>query len=365
MVSCPSGYDTPPFFCQVPFCYNGHVPSILDVAKRAGVAPTTAKRAINEPHLLAPATLERVRKAIEELGYEPDQVAGGLRRGRTRTLGLMVGNIIEPFFASLIRSVAHAAQERGYALIVTDSEYDTKVERANLRVMLGHRVSGLIIRSGYGEPNLDYLRRMQERGTYILEIDYFYPESPFSHVMLDNPTCVFEGVRYLYALGHRQIAALGSYDPVHHPEERSRSFPEALRSLGLPVIESYQRVIRLVEPEAYRLTLELMRLPEPPTALFALNGSEAAGAFRALQELGLRIPQDVSLLTFDNYSWTSLVTPPLDVIEQPVEEMGRAAVEIVLEAVEHQTLDKVVRRRFPGRLIRRGSCTAAPATPTG
>ncbi|WP_027893365.1 LacI family DNA-binding transcriptional regulator [Calidithermus chliarophilus] len=338
------------------------MPSILDVAKRAGVAPTTAKRAIHEPHLLAPETLARVRRAIEELGYEPDQVAGGLRRGRTQTLGLMVGNIIEPFFASLVRTVAHAAQSRGYALIVTDNEYDSALERANLRVLYGQRVSGLIIRSGYGAPNLDYLERMRERGTYVLEIDYFYPGSPFSHVMLDNEGSVFEGVRYLHALGHRRIATLGSYDPVYHPEERSRAFPEALRSVGLSPVEEYQRVITLIEPEAYKLTLELMRLPEPPTAIFSLNGTEAAGAFRALKELGLRIPEDVSLLTFDNYSWTALVTPPLDVIEQPVEEMGRAAVEIVLDAVEHQTPDKVVRLRFPGRLIRRGSC-APPRRP--
>ncbi|RIH81291.1 HTH-type transcriptional repressor CytR [Meiothermus luteus] len=332
------------------------MPSILDVAKRAGVAPTTAKRAINEPHLLAPATLERVRKAIEELGYEPDQVAGGLRRGRTRTLGLMVGNIIEPFFASLTRSVAREARARGYALMVADSEYDSSLELQNLRLFRGQRVSGLIIRSAFGSPNLDYLKQMQARGTYILEIDHFYPDSPFSYVMLDGRQCVFEGVRYLYELGHRRIATLGDYHPVLTPDERSRVFPEAMQAVGLSPNPAYQRVIERSEEAAYQLTLELMRLPEPPTALFSLTGSEAAGAFRALRELGLRIPQDVSLLTFDNYSWTSLVTPPLDVIEQPVEEMGRAAVEIVLDAVEHQTLDKVVRRRFPGRLIRRGSC---------
>lgn len=348
-------------FCQYLVCYNGHVANILDVAKRAGVAPTTAKRAIHEPHRLAPETLARVRKAIEELGYEPDQLAGSLRRGRTQTLGLMVGNIIEPFFAALIRSIARQARARGYALMVADSEYDSAIELQHLKMFRGQRVSGLIIRSAFGSPNLDYLVQMHKRGTYILEIDHFYPNSPFSYVMLDGRQCVFTGVKYLYDLGHRRIATLGDYHPVITPDERSRVFPEAMQAVGLAPIPEYQRVIERSEEAAYHLTLELMRLPEPPTALFSLTGSEAAGAFRALKELGLRIPQDVSLLTFDNYSWTALVTPPLDVIEQPVEAMGQVAVEIVLEAIENQTLDKVVRRRFPGRLIRRGSCAPPPA----
>ncbi len=346
----------PPWPCQDPSCYNGHVANILDVAKKAGVAPTTAKRAIHEPHRLAPETLARVRKAIEELGYEPDQVAGSLRRGRTRTLGLMVGNIIEPFFAALIRSVSIAARTRGYALMVADNEYDSTLELQNLKTFSGQRVSGLILRSAFGKPNLEYLERMHKRGTYILEIDHRHPQSPFSYVMLDGRQCVFAGVSYLYSLGHRRIATLGDYDPVLTPDERSQVFPEAMQAVGLRPDPRYQRVIERSEVAAYHLTLDLMRLPEPPTALFSLTGSEAAGAFRALRELGLRIPTDVSLLTFDNYSWTSLVTPPLDVIEQPVEEMGKAAVEIVLDAVENRTLDKVVRKRFPGRLIRRGSC---------
>lgn len=338
------------------------MPNILDVAKRARVSPTTAKRAIQEPHLLRPATLERVRQAIEELGYEPDQLAGSLRRGRTRTIGLMVGNIIEPFFAALIRTVAHEVRAQGYALMVADSEYDSGIELENLKMFSGQRVSGLILRSAFGTPNLEYLKQMQTRGTYILQIDHFYPDSPFGYVMLNAQDCVFEGVRYLYELGHRRIASLGAYHPVLTPDERSRVFPLALQAVGLAPDPTYQRPIPRSEEAAYHLTLELLRLKEPPTALFSLTGTEAAGAFRALRELGLRIPEDVSLLTFDNYSWTSLVTPPLDVIEQPVEAMGQAAAQVVLQAVEEGPPLEPVRMLFPGRLIKRGSC-APPRRP--
>ncbi|BFH77131.1 LacI family DNA-binding transcriptional regulator (plasmid) [Thermus thermophilus] len=333
------------------------MPTIKDVAKRAGVSPTTAKRALYEPHLLAPETLERVRKAIEELGYEPDLNAGGLRRGWNRTLGLVVGDILEPFFAALARAVIQRAREKGYGVITVENEYRADHELPLLRTLHGYRVAGILLRSGFWGSNLGYLKRLQSRGVAVVEVDHFYPGSPFSHVMLDNERGVLEGVRYLAELGHRRIAFLGYIGNPEVPDERSLAFPKAMRALGFPLPEAYLRPLpALGEPGAYALTHELMRLPEPPTALFAVSGAGAAGALRALKELGLRIPQDVSLLTFDNYSWMELVDPPLDAIEQPVEEMARLATELVVRMVESRDPSLVVHYRLPGRLIRRGSC---------
>lgn len=336
--------------------YDGHVTNIHDVARRAGVSATTAKRAIREPHLLMASTLARVQQAIQELNYEPDRTAGALRRGHSHTIGLMVGNIIEPFFAQLTRTIAKAVHARGYALIVADNEYETGLELENLRMFHGQRVSGLIIRSAFGPGNLEYLRRLHEQGTYVLEIDNFLAQSPFGHIMLENEECVLMGVRYLHELGHRRIAALTVFDAKKLQDERGKAFPAVMKSLGLRVPKAYERGTPLSEEGGYTRTLELMRLPEPPTAIFSMTGNEAAGAFRALKELGLRIPEDVSFLTFDDYSWTSLVDPPLDVITQPTLEMGLAAADIVIDAIERRDLTRVVRRRFKGSLIRRGSC---------
>jgi LacI family transcriptional regulator len=336
------------------------VANIHDVARLAGVSATTAKRAIREPHLLAPETLERVRRAVESLHYEPDQIASALRRGHNRTVGLIIGSIVEPFFATLTRAIGNAVHERGYNLIVADSEYEAGLELQHLKEFSGYRVAGLILRAGYGEPNLDYLERMQKRGTAIVEIDHVYPSSPFSQVMLDNRACVFESVHHLYALGHRRIAALGAYHPRINPEERSQTFVEALRSVGLEPRQDYTRVIRFTQREAYELSHYLLSLEEPPTALFALTGSVAIGAFRAIRERGLRVPEDVSLLAFDNYEWTALVEPGIDVIEQPVHAMGLAAVETLFRTIDGST-GSVVRQRFAGTLIRRGSC-APPGT---
>jgi LacI family transcriptional regulator len=333
------------------------VTSILDVAKKAGVSPTTAKRAVNQPHLLTKTTLERVQNAIQALNYEPDRTAGALRRGHSQTIGLMVGNIIEPFFAQLTRTIAKAVHAQGYALIVADNEYDTSLELENLRMFHGQRVSGLIIRSAFGTGNLEYLQRLHQQGTYILEIDHFLPESGFSHIMLDNHGGVETGLRYLYSLGHRKIAPLTVFSANKLQDERARAYTEIMTSLGLKIPKGFQHSTDLTEEGGYHRTLELLRLPEPPTAIFSMTGNEAAGAFRALKEQQIRIPEDISFLTFDDYSWTSLVEPPLDVITQPIQDMGLRAAELVINAIERRQLNHQHLERFPCRLIRRNSCS--------
>jgi LacI family transcriptional regulator len=332
--------------------------TLHDVAKRAGVAPTTARRALTEPDKLAKKTLDRVLKAIHELNYEPDQSAGALRRGQSRTIGFVVGDFFEPFFAQLIRTISKALSEQDYALMIADSEYDSAIELKSLRMFNGQRVSALLIRSTSGVGNLEYLKRMHEQGTFILEIDKVIDQSPFGHILLDNESCVREGVQYLHALGHRRIATLSTFNNRTLQDERTNAFLNVMAELELKLPRNYLHSSLMTEEGAYQRTLELMHLLRPPTAIFALTGNEAAGAFRAITKLNLKIPEDVSLLTFDNNSWTTLVQPPLDVIEQPVEAMGFEAVKVVVQAIHNRDQETVVRQRFPGKLIQRGSCAA-------
>ncbi len=331
--------------------------TITDVAKLAGVSATTAKRAIRFPEKLKAETLQRVQDAINELHYEPDKLASALRSGHSKTIGLIIGSIVEPFFAEITRTIGKEVRKKGYTLIVAENEYNTKLELEQLKAFHGDRIAGLIIRSGYGESNHDYLQRLAERGTAIVEVDYTYEGSPFSHVMLNNKEGVFEGVQYLANLGHKRIAALGSYDPSIQADERVQAFPLAMQKMGLSIPKSYQSILSPTQEEAYTFTHKLMKLKEPPTAIFAITGNMAIGTFRALKELNLNIPKDISLLSFDNYPWTSLVDPPIDVIEQPVEAMAKKTVEIVFKHIDTpQTA--IEQQRFSGKLIIRGSCKA-------
>ncbi len=333
-------------------CYSGLVATIADVAKHAGVSPTTAKRAIRQPELLTLETLEKVQKAIVELQYEPDLVAGALRRGKNKTIGLMVGDILEPIFAQFTRIIGEEVRKRGYTLLLADDEYDAEIELNNLKMFYGNRISGLIIRPAYAS-NYDYLRRLEQRGVSIVEIDYTQHQSPFSYIMLSNEEAAFEGVRYLYELGHRRIAYVGRAVL----EERFTGFMKAIKHFKLDLPESYLTPLpKYSEQLAYERTQHLLNLSEPPTAIFTYNGTCTLSGYRAIQERGLHIPEDISLLGFDNYSWTSLVDPPIDVFEQPVEAMATAAVETVLSKIKGH--NDPIRKRFPATLIRRGSCAA-------
>jgi len=323
--------------------------TILDVAKHAGVSATTAKRAIRHPDKLKAETLEKVQQSIDALGYEPDQLASALRSGRNTTIGLVIGNIVEPFFAELTREIGVAVRERGYTLLIADNEYDTALESNHLKQFHGNRVAGIILRAGYGSGNLEYLKK----------IDYFSPDSPFSHVMLDNADAVKSGVDYLHGLGHTKIASLGTYDEELWPDERCAAFPEAMAEAGLALPPEYQRAISPKAEDAYGLTKYLMTLDNPPTALFAQTGHVATGALRALKDLQLEIPQDVSLISFDNYPWTELVTPAITVIDQPVKDMAKAAVEKLMDDIDCIKAKKepeVKKKRFAASIIFRDSC---------
>lgn len=332
--------------------------TIQDVARLAGVSPTTAKRALREPEKLTPETLARVQAAVQTLAYEPDQRAGSLRGGQSRTIGLTVASIVEPFFAEFARVVSRTLSEAGYTLIITEIEYTAAREVKELQRLYGQRVAGILLRPGYGSESREYVQRLVSKGVHILEYDYVPPGSPYPHVNVDHVGATRQAVQYLHSLGHQHIAALGTYHPQIHPETRSQSFPAIMAELGLTVRPEYQRVTLLTEDTAFRLTHELMALPTPPTAIIALNGTQGIGAYRAIRERGWQIPDDISLMTFDNYSWTSLVTPPITVIEQPVHDMAITAARNMIALLEGQT---VTSRVFPAQLIPRLSCAAPRA----
>jgi LacI family transcriptional regulator len=173
--------------------------------------------------------------------------------------------------------------------------------------------------------------------------------------MLDNETMALEAVQYLYDLGHRRIAYVGRASLEEYPEERFSGFIKAVKHFELSLPDEYLTPLPTYNEQlAFDRTLQLLNLPKPPTAIFSFNGTCTLSSYRAIREKGLKIPDDISLLGVDNYSWTTMVDPPIDVFEQPVETMALTAVEAVLSKINGHT--NLIQERFPAKLIRRGSC---------
>lgn len=328
--------------------------TIHDVARLAGVSYATAQRAISQPELLAPSTLKRVQAAIDKLYYEPHQIASSLRGGQSKTIGLMIGDILEPVFNKLTRMIGQEVRQKGYSLLLADNEYDSVLELEMLKMFYRNRVDGIILRSAYAPSNYDYLKRLQERGVAIVEIDYIQNNSPFSYVMLDNNKAAFDAVSYLYELGHRKIAYVGKASSKTIPEERHTGFLKATKHFNLQqdymgFVENYS-----VE-ETYGATQKLLSLKKRPSAIFTVNDTCTIGAYKAIQDFGLSIPKSISLIGIDNNNWTTLVKPQLSVFEQPAQEMACAAVKLVFDQIASgKSSSQHV--RIPAKFIERGSC---------
>ena len=170
--------------------------SITDVALLAGVSPTTAKRALKEPDKLHPDTLRRVQEAVASLQYEPDLRAGALRGGQSRTVGLVIGSILEPFFAQLARTLARELRRGGYNLLISENEYQSQTELEELKLLYGQRIEALILRPGYGDDSREYLERLRARGVYILQVDYAPPGRAYDSVQLDNAAATVRFINY-------------------------------------------------------------------------------------------------------------------------------------------------------------------------
>ncbi|GER85353.1 LacI family transcriptional regulator [Thermogemmatispora aurantia] len=324
--------------------------SIKEVARAAGVSTATVSRVLaNSPHV-RPALRERVLKAIKELEYRPNLIARSLRAQQTTTIGLIVSDIRNPFFTAISRAVEDTAYEEGYSLILCNTDEDPKKESIYLNVMRDANVAGVIL-SPTG-PTAAGLREL-EAGFAVVVIDRSIPDADVDMVLLDNVDSAYRLTRHLLENGYQRIAAICG-ERSTTGRERCAGYEQALRAYGLlPTAE----LVRFVPPQieaGYAAALRLLDLPEPPEALLTTNSLLAAGALEAIRERGLRIPDEVALVTFDETTWASLVQPPITLIEQPTYEIGKTATELLLQRVAEP--ERPTRRVIlKGRLLVRGS----------
>lgn len=272
------------------------------------------------------ATAERVRKAIERLGYEPNQVARSLRGRQSGVIGLVTTSVVDPFWASCARGVELEARERNYVPILVASDEDCSLEERQVAALQGRRVDGLLLAATPRLHRTTLTARLANIPTVALD----RPIAGFNTdcVMINNEAASAEATRHLIQHGHRRIAFVGYHSRIYTVQKRIIGYAAAMNEAGL---ESVVRTIGTSAAPVYEMVHEMLSSRNRPTGIFANNTITMQRVIQAARDLGLAIPGDLAVTGFEDFAWAGLVEPGLTVVHQPGEEMGRRAAQLLFE----------------------------------
>jgi LacI family transcriptional regulator len=329
------------------------VGTIKDVAREAGVSTATVSRVLSSKDPVSDHLRERVLSAVKRLGYRPNALARSLRKESTKTIGLLVSNVMNPFFAAVARAAEDTLRERGYSLILGNADEDPLKEEFYLEVLLEKRVDGLIVSPARAQsPHLEEIVR---EGIPLVFVDRSINGIDAPVARVDGKRAVEDLVEYLVGLGHRKLAIISGPPETISGKERLTAFLQSAERRGVAVAEQYVRFGDFRRPSGVEAMRSLLGLEEPPTAVFVSNNLMALGALQTIKSAGLRIPQSISLAIFDDVSWFELMEPPITAVTQPMSELGVAAARMLLEMVEKGQQPESL--TMEANLVIRGSCS--------
>jgi len=331
--------------------------TIHDVANDAGVSPTTVSRYLNHRIELPPATSARIDASIAKLDYRPNLLAKRLSTGKTEAVGLVTPEIREPFFAELASAFEDEADRHGYTVFMSSTRSDREREIASLERLHDRHVDGLVLMTN--TPDDGTLAKLIGRRKNVVLLDEDIPGVNVPRLFVENSEGAQAATRHLIEAGHSKIAYLGGPRGLFSVVERQEGFRLAMAEAGLSVRPEYMSLGGF-DPELARISvLKFLALPDPPTAIFASSDYLAIGAVMGLRDAGISVPTQMSLIGFDDMPFGALLTPPLTAVRQPVEQLGRAGFQLLLQLLSGKTPPAVT--RLPVELIRRQS-VGAPRT---
>ena len=325
--------------------------TLRDVAREAGVSIKTVSRVVNREREVNPATAARVDEILLRLGYQPNELARGLRGGRSHTIGLMIADISNPFYSSCAKAVEEVVRAHGYTVMLCTSSEDPQIERSYVELLNRRRVDGLLLVPA--ADGHEYLAAQQEAGTPVVALDRPVEGLETDLVLVKNRAGTREVIYHLIGHGHRRIAFVGDQEHVYTTRKRLEGYKEALKQAGL---EEIYRLGADGIATAKKVTEGLLESQEYPTAFFAANNLIAVGVLQALEQAGLRVPDDVAFAAFDDFELAAVLHPRLTLVRQPAYELGRTAAELLFERLEKREPSSPRRVVLPTELMIRESC---------
>lgn len=359
-------------------------PTILDVAAAANVSRATAARALGGYGPVSEEVRERVADAAAALGYRPNHVARSMKSGSTRTIGVVLGDIRLPFFAGALSGIADVAQAEGWEPVLANTSEDLEREKRAVAVLFEKRVDGLIVVPASSDDGA-HLADLAARGLPLVLLDRRVRGVPADAVVVDNERAVERAVAHLVGLGHERIAMIASTGPGRPPESGSNTFDrgalsgsdrgpvkpsvarvrgylQGLRAAGLAADPSLVPRADYDRESAARQALAVLEMRHRPTAIITADSLMTLGVLAAVRDTGVRIPDDLSLVGFDDADWATVAVPSITVIAQPVLELGAAAVRRLLARIGgDETPPQVV--VLQTQLVLRESTGPAPSRP--
>jgi DNA-binding LacI/PurR family transcriptional regulator len=334
--------------------------TIKDVAKLAKVSPSTVSRVIADSKSISAPTKERVRKAMEELGYYPNMIARSLIKRSSHALGLILSRSAEsafsnPFFPEILRGISTVTQSHHYSLVLATAENYQEEAKQCLRMLMEKRVDGVILLAS--RVNDELIRKLAEEEYPFVVVGRAPGVGECLSVNNDNIQAGYLATRHLLNLGHRRIAFLNGPEEYTFCQDRFQGYCMALQEFGIAVDAAYVRNAENLQEDGYRLVSELLRIEEYPTALFVVDDLMAVGAYRAIKERQLSIPGDIAVVGFNDNLYSAFMEPPLTTVHIPIYQMGVTAAELIIRVLDGQevNLDQHI---LSSELVVRESCGA-------
>jgi DNA-binding LacI/PurR family transcriptional regulator len=332
--------------------------TMRQIAARARVSVGTVSHVINNTAGVREPVRKRVLEAIERLGYQPSLLARGLRRNQTTIIGVIIPDISNPFFPLVVRGVEDIAYQNSYRLMLCNTDNDAQKEQVYFNELRAYRMAGLIVIPS-ADSRLVPLAGGAGGDIPVICLDRCPEGWKGDTVTVDNEEGAYQAIRYLLELGHRRIACIAGQLHVTSGVERLKGFRRALREAGISIAPEYIQEGRFDRLSGYEKALMLLQFSPRPTAIFAANDLVALGVLAAMRELGLRCPEDVSLVGFDDLELASFTNPALTTVAQPAYQMGARAAGLLFERLRGEAVP--TQRIVMKATLKTRDSTAAPA----
>ena len=312
------------------------MPTIREVAKKAGVSSATVSHVANNTRFVSEDVRERVKTAMRELNYRPNALARSLRRGETHTLGLILPDSSNPFFAEVGHAIESEAFALGYSVILCNTDNDENKERIYTEVLENKQLDGIIF-VGAGE-NRESISQIVKNGLPLVVVDREMGNLELDTVTTENYQGGLLATQHLISLGHKVIGCITGPSNITPSADRVTGYRAALQQAGIPIEESLIARGDFHASSGYSAALQLLAHNPRPTAIFVCNDIMAIGALRAAAQLSLSVPENIAIVGFDDIELASYTTPALTTIAQPKQEIGQLAVKLIFERMGNPSL---------------------------